>query len=192
MTELNSLKCFSEHKALNQILVVNCYLRLLLSSSQLWLLYFWSCLWGDSHEEASGLGIFLSWSCSSCFSIHLELYMKWKTSQNRWYAEGEKKKMSVSHKEMEGNTESLPFIFAGRYSNVSGRVVGVQALPHGVVLPWIYILLRHKFQPYYLLCREEYISLTSRTFTMAQMMLWHFYVCFFPVLFPGLIPKGKH
>lgn len=39
--------------------------------------------------------------------------------------------MSVSHKEMEGNTEFLPFIFAGRYSSVSGRVVGVQAL-----LPW--------------------------------------------------------
>ena len=43
----------------------------------------------------------------------------------------ERKKMSVSHKEMEGNTEALPFIFAGRYSSVSGRVVGVQALP-----PW--------------------------------------------------------
>lgn len=191
MTELNSLKCFSEHKALNQILVVNCYLLLLLSSSQLWLLCFWSCLWGDSHEEASGLGIFLSWSCSSCFSIHLELHMKWKTSQNRWYAEGEKKK-NVSHKEMEGNTvSSIYFCRSLQQCIRTGRQVFKLYL-HGVVLPRIYILLLHKFQPYYLLCREEYISLTSRTFTMALMMLWHFYVCSFPVLFPGLIPKGKH
>lgn len=107
MTEQNSLKCFSEHKALILILVVNCY-RLLLLSSQPRTPYFLSCLWGDSHEEAFGLGIFLFWSCSSCFSIRLELHMKWKISQSRWHAEGEKKK-KVNHKAMEGNR--VPFIY---------------------------------------------------------------------------------
>ena len=108
MTKLNSLKCFSEHKALILILAVNCYL-LLLSSAQLSPPYFSSYLWGDSHEEAFGLGIFLSGSCSSCVLIHRELHMKWKISQSRWRA-GEEKKKNVTHKEMEENTEFLSFL----------------------------------------------------------------------------------
>lgn len=121
MTELNSVKCFSEHKALILILVVNCYLPLP-PSSELWPPYFLSYLWGDSHEEAFGLSISLSWSCSSCFLIHLGWYRIQKISQSRWDAVGEKKK-DVNQKEMEGNIELLCFFcfFASHPSNRSGQ-----------------------------------------------------------------------
>lgn len=110
LTRQYSLKCFSEHKALILIWVVNGYL-LLPWWSQLWPPCFWSCLWGDSHEEAFALGIFLSWSCSSCFSIHLELRMTGRISQSRWHAEGEKKKQ-VNHKDLEGNGPLIYFCWS--------------------------------------------------------------------------------
>lgn len=108
LTELNSVKCFSEHKALILILVVNCSLPLR-PSSQLWPPYFLSYLWGDSPEEAFGLNTFLSWSCSSCFWIHLGWHRIQRISQSRWDAVGEKK--SVHHKEMVGNTELFSFLW---------------------------------------------------------------------------------